>query len=147
MTTLKRTVLPLFCFTALLTLGASADDGFRTRPLSFEAPPITYPAAQYSLDSMANHPYNSATAPGHASQSPGSPKWFVPGYGYQRPYGYGSTLNRRLRNPYLTEYSFGTRRPNLRRNDTTHLYWTNAYGGPWYLPGSTTNTRPRTFAW
>ena len=147
MATINKTLLFTICVTACLITTASADDGIRMRSLNFDPPPISYPPAQYSLDSMANHPYNSATARGYAWQNPGSPKWFVPGYGYQQPYGYSSSMRNRLLNPYLQEYSFGIRRSNLRRSDATHRNWTNAYGGPWYFPGSSTNTTQRPFRW
>lgn len=120
-----------------------------TRTLSFDGPAISYPAAQYSLDEMGSHPFNSAGAIGHASQSPGSAKWFRPGFGYQVPNGTNRSglLRYRALNSYNSEYANGIRRTDFRRNSSSHLYYTNAYGGPWYFPGSTTNTTPRVFSW
>jgi len=110
---------------------------------------------------MEHHPYNSTTAPGYAWQSPGSPKWFRPGYGYADPGQLHRIRSYGALNPYQSEYSFGIRtripisEPYRRdlttwfRNDWTHRYWTNNYGvwGPWYLPGSPTNTIARPFSW
>ena len=153
--------LAILCFA--LTASTSFADNFRTlqfgensrtltfpnnaRTLSFDGPAISYPPAQYSLDSLANHPYNSAGAVGHASQSPGSAKWFRPGFGYRSPTSKFRTQRYQALNPYNSEYAFGIRNSNLRRNDRSHLYHTNAYGGPWYFPRSTTNTQPRVFSW
>lgn len=101
---------------------------------------------QYSLELLGTHPYNSAGVRGHASSNPASPKWFAPGYGYQIPYA-DYRLNRyRSLSPYGAEYQFGIRTPG-RRTTATHQYFSNSYGGPWYFPGSTTNTTRRGFRW
>ncbi len=118
-----------------------------SRTLGFDGPVIRYPTPQYSLDMLRDHPFNSATTRGHASLRPDSPKWFRPGYGYQSPYETYRGLRYRSLNPYTSQYAFGIRQPNQRRSDATHLNWTNAYGGPWYFPGSSTNTRQRSFRW
>ena len=100
----------------------------------------------YSLDVLQHHPYRFVPAFGHASQNPGSPKWFVPGYGYRIPgFGYGLTRHSAL-SPYNSNYAFGARVPS-HYDDATYRYWTNSYGGPWYFPGWSGNTQARAFAW
>ena len=74
---------------------------------------------------------------------PGSPKYFVPGYGYRIPGfgfrgGYAETFN-----SYPTFYSVGRRNPAW-YHDSQQRYWSNSYGGPWYFPGWPANT---TTAW
>ena len=100
----------------------------------------------YSLDVMTQHPYRFTPAWGHASQNPGSPRWFVPGYGYQIP-GFGYGLNRySALSPYQAHYAFGIRQPAA-YSDATHQNWSSISTIPWFLPGSSTNTQLRTFAW
>ncbi len=99
----------------------------------------------YALDSMTDHPYRFTPAYGHASQNPGSPKYFVPGYGYRIP-GFGSGNGFSSSNSYTDHYTFGIRKPGS-YNDTTHQYWDNSYGGPWYIPGSSTNLKSRFPNW
>lgn len=100
----------------------------------------------YSLDVLEHHPYRFVPAYGHASQNPGSPKWFVPGYGYRIP-GFGYSLRRySALSPYNSNYAFGARVPS-HYDDSTYRYWTNSYGGPWYFPGSSANTQARAFSW
>jgi hypothetical protein len=96
----------------------------------------------YSLDSMTHHPYRYVPAFGHASQNPGSPRHFVPGYGYSIP-GFGaSSANLAPNTNYSLYYQFGHRTHGL-YNDATHRFWHNSYGGPWYHPGASTNTQDR----
>jgi hypothetical protein len=96
----------------------------------------------YSLDQLNQHPYRFVPAFGHASQNPGSPKYFVPGYGYQIP-GFGSSP-RSL--PTLTSYNdlyeFGQRKHGS-YDSAGNRFWSNSYGGPWYQPGSWANTTDR----
>jgi hypothetical protein len=96
--------------------------------------------AHYCLDTLAGHPYRFPPVYGHAAQMPGSPKYFVPGYGYRIPgfgfrAGYSETLN-----SYADYYDFGRRVPQF-YNDTKQRYWDNGQGGPWYYPGASNNTR------
>lgn len=97
---------------------------------------------QYSLDSLDQHLRRFVPAYGHASQSPGSPKYFVPGYGYRVP-GFGFTTPS-LPTPtsYNDHYEFGRRRHAL-YNDRQYRFWSNSYGGPWYHAGSSVNTQSR----
>ena len=113
------------------------------RPLGFDPPPIRYPAATYSLDSLRSHPYNPRSAAAFGSLY--APR-FRPGFGYQSPYGRLRSPEYNTLNPYHYEYGFGVRQGYFNRNSWTHQYWTNSYGGPWYFPGSTTNTQRR-FSW
>ena len=88
----------------------------------------------YSLDLLQDHPYRFVPAYGHASQNPGSPKWFVPGYGYRIPgFGYSSPVT-----SYTDYYQFGALKPGF-YNPNQQLFLSNSYGAPWYIPGSTTN--------
>jgi len=88
----------------------------------------------YSLDLLQDHPYRFVPSYGHASQNPGSPKWFVPGYGYRIPgFGYSSPVT-----TYTDYYQFGARGPGF-YNNNQQFYLSNSYGGPWYFPGSSTN--------
>ena len=99
---------------------------------------------QLRLDSLAHHPYSNFALAGHASQNPGSPKYFVPGYGDRVP-GVGASAGNSWRwNPggYSDYYSFGRRNAGL-YNDADHRFWSNTYGGPWYHAGWTANTRTR----
>lgn len=94
----------------------------------------------YSLGEFADHPYRFPPVYGHASQMPGSPKYFVPAYGYRIPgfgfrAGYAESLN-----SYARYYRFGQRDPGF-YSDAEQRFWSNSYGGPWYYPGSSTNTR------
>lgn len=106
-------------------------------------PPLSVIAAeppQCSLGDTTHHPYHYVPPYGHASQLPGSPKYFVPGYGYRIPGfgfrgGYAETLN-----SYSDYYSFG-RRDHGFYDDARQRFWTNSYGGPWYQPGWPANTR------
>ena len=100
----------------------------------------------YNLDAMTSHPYRFVPAYGHASQNPGSPKWFVPGYGYQIPgFGYAAET-KSFSYSSTVPYAFGSATP-AHYTDSAWRNWTNNTAGPWYLPGSTTNTQRRTFAW
>lgn len=93
----------------------------------------------YSLDLLQDHPYRFVPSYGHASQNPGSPKWFAPGYGYRIPgFGYSSPVT-----SYTDYYQFGSLRPGF-YNPNQQLFLYYSYGGPWYIPGSTTNV---TNAW
>jgi hypothetical protein len=94
----------------------------------------------YSMDELTHHPYHYLPAFGHAAQMPGSPKYFVPAYGYRIPGfgfrgGYRETLN-----SYTDYYRFG-QRVNQHYTDTKQRYWRNSYGGPWYYPGYPFNTQ------
>jgi hypothetical protein len=100
----------------------------------------------YSLDELVQHPYRFLPAFGHASQAPGSPRYFDPGYGYRIPgfgfrYGYTETLS-----AYSDFYRFG-RRKQARYNDRQYRFWTNTYRGPWYHPGWPANTRMNWSSW
>ena len=94
----------------------------------------------YSLDQLTQHPYRFVPAFGHASLNPGSPRHFVPGYGYRIP-GFGSRSLPTLTS-YNDFYEFGQRRHGL-YNDSRHRFWSNSYGGPWYHAGSWSNTTDR----
>ncbi|MFY9256954.1 MAG: hypothetical protein WAO83_26110 [Fuerstiella sp.] len=100
----------------------------------------------YSLDSMTQHPYRFTPAWGHASHNPGSPKWFVPGYGYQIP-GYGYSVQRySLLSPYNAHYAFGIRqRSGFGSPSVTPL--ANVGAPPWYFPGSPAGVQLNSFAW
>lgn len=93
-----------------------------------------------------SHPYRYLPPYGHASQNPGSPRYFEPGYGYRIPgFGFrGQTTSVLPR--YGTYYQFGRRVPGL-YSDDRQRYWMNSYGGPWYLPGSQSNTQTRWPSW
>ncbi len=96
----------------------------------------------YSLDQLNHHPYRYVPAFGHASQNPGSPKYFVPGYGYQiSGFGYSAGSLPTLTS-YNDFYQFGQRKHGL-YDDANHRFWSNSYGGPWYYPGSPANTQSR----
>ena len=113
---------------------------------SFCPPCLAVDGPGYNLDAMTSHPYRFLPAYGHASQNPGSPRWFMPGYGYQIP-GFGYTVGTNShRYSSTVPYGFGSRIP-ARYTDSVWRNWTNNSAGPWYLPGSTTNTQRRTFAW
>ena len=124
---------------------------------------------QYNLDRLEAHPYCFLPNYGHPSLNPGSPRYFVPGYGYRIPgFGYaGQNL------PTLTDYSgyntfgtfggsggiglysgygaynnnyqFGQRNPGGYGGvgNFGTRFGSNSYGGPWYFPGSATNTHSR----
>ena len=100
----------------------------------------------YSVDSMMNHPYMFTPAWGHASQNPGSPKWFAPGYGYQIPgFGYSQYRYDRL-NSYNAHYAFGV----LQRSSFSSVgtRYRPSVGSPsWYFPGSPLSTDSTSFAW
>lgn len=102
-------------------------------------------APSYSLD-FFSHPYRFTPMWGHASQNPGSPKWFRPGYGYQVP-GFGDSL--RLSSPAALSYQthpFGNRAPGeLRIRGHQHHYWGS--GPPWYLPGAPAAVNGTDFNW
>ena len=125
-----------------------ADNNFR--PLGFDPPPLRYPSARYSLDNLRNHPYNSALRLGQTYARP-----FRPGLGYQSPYGRLLSPEYRSLNPYTREYVSGVRQSRFQgsdyqyylRNESYNQFRANAYGGPWYFPGSNTNVRTRTFSW
>lgn len=101
--------------------------------------------AVYSLDSLKDHPYRFYPAYGHASQNPGSPKWFAPGYGYQIP-GFGSTASRHhlSQSPHWT-HPFGNA---VHPWETTarSRYWTGNTI-PWLLPGSPSRQGSPAFNW
>ena len=95
-----------------------------------------------SSDRLTYHPYPFVPPFGYASQNPGSPKYFVPGYGYRIPgfgfsAGYAETLN-----SYRDFYEFGQRK-HQPYDDTQHQFWSNHNGGPWYYPGWPANVRTR----
>lgn len=115
------------------------------RPLGFDPPPIRYPAARYSLDSMRSHPY---ILPGNTIPSRTYIPRFKPGLGYQSFYGSLRSREYRSLNPYSSEYDFGIRRSTfqLQRMNPSYRYRSNSLGGPWYYPGASTNTSSR-FTW
>ncbi|MEZ6057538.1 MAG: hypothetical protein R3C01_12625 [Planctomycetaceae bacterium] len=82
----------------------------------------------YSLDTLADHPYRYMPAYGHASQNPGSPKWFVPGYGYRIP-GFGYHRSQ----PQFDNFYHKTIPHSLSTNG--RLYW-EIGRSPWYFPGA-----------
>ena len=111
------------------------------------------PASVY--DSTAFHPYRFVPAYGHASQSPGSPRWFAPGYGYAIPgfvggsYGSPATLvggygwpsrptSSLVGGSYGPTYALGRRRVGFGLS-AAYPFSAYSYGGPWYHPGSSTN--------
>jgi hypothetical protein len=51
-----------------------------------------------------------------------------------------------LRYSYPSYYRFAERVPGF-YNDREHRFWSNSYGGPWYYPGSPTNTRSSWLDW
>lgn len=89
----------------------------------------------YSLDLLQSHPYRFLPAYGHASQNPGSPKYFVPGYGYRIP-GFGWNGSVVGADRY---YEFGIQLPN-HDDDSKYKFWSNSYGNPWYRPGGPNTT-------
>ena len=133
----------LLSLTLLLTSAASAHD--------------PYPPPLSSLDRMEFHPYRFLPAYGHASQNPGSPRYFMPGYGYAIP-GFGTASASTLAgwpassnawrpvsgvgSVYEAPYRFG----HLDRFGSGPVPATaRPYGSPWYLPGSPTNYGPATY--
>lgn len=94
----------------------------------------------YSLDQMMHHPYRFAPAFGHASQWPGSPKFFRPGYGYIIPAEGASSLMtlppsyHGFRNGFHTDSQ-----PGQSPTDA----WNRLGESPWYLPGASTLTFQR----
>ena len=100
----------------------------------------------YNLDRMTLHPYRYMPAYGHASKNPGSPRHFVPGYGYQVPTLGPGYSNLPQNTDYNAYYSFG-RRNHGHYDGTTTRFWHISYGGPWYYPGATTNTQDRWPGW
>lgn len=99
-----------------------------------------------TLQPLENHPYTYVPSYGHASQNPGSPKYFEPGYGYRIPGfdfrgGYDATEN-----SYDSFYSFGRRNAGF-YSDANHRYWRNVYAGPWYHPGWPANTQAGWTGW
>lgn len=82
----------------------------------------------YSLDNLTGHPYRYLPEFGHASQSPGSPKHFRPGYGYSIPGPGMSSLLSRPSNGYgfLQNNLFG---------EATDLPIRPFGLSPWHLPG------------
>ncbi len=102
--------------------------------------PCVADEASYSMDELTYHPYRFLPAFGHAAQMPGSPKYFVPAYGYRIP-GFGFRAGyRETLDSYADYYRFG-RRVHQDYTDTEQRDWSNSYGGPWYYPGSSANTR------
>ena len=111
------------------------------------------------------HPNQFLPAYGHASQNPGSPRWFAPGYGYVVP-GFGvrpassvdlsnagtagaayglsypvpTASTGLLGSHYDPVYDFGSRRSGLGYS-AAHPFSSYSYGGPWFYPGSSTNLR------
>lgn len=102
-------------------------------------------AASYSLDSFS-HPYRFSPGWGHASQNPGSSKWFVPGYGYQVP-GFGTSPRlSSLAAPSYKTHPFGNRLPGqLRVRGSRHHYWGS--GQPWHLPAAPAAVNGTAFNW
>jgi hypothetical protein len=95
---------------------------------------------RYSLDDLTYHPYRFVPPNGHASQSPGSPQYFVPGYGYRIPgFGFRGDYAETLIS-HADYYRFG-RRDHGFYSDTRQRFWSNSYGGPWYYPGWPGTTR------
>lgn len=92
------------------------------------------------LVESTQHSYDFMPAYGHAAQMPGSPKYFVPGYGYRVP-GYGFLAGyRETLSPYAHFYRFGQLDPQF-YNAPQYRFSGNLPGGPWYFPGSATNAR------
>ena len=81
----------------------------------------------FSLDLLSQHPYRFVPAYGHASQNPGSPKWFRPGYGYQIP-GFGYSVAQ----PRVNFYHYTV--PH-RLTTAGKMYWEQGRS-PWYLPSA-----------
>ena len=120
-----------FLASCMLLFGlASSTPAFATEPV-------------YSLDLLQHHPYRFQPAYGHASQRPGSPRHFVPGYGYQSP-GFGQS-SIRAGTSYRSNYSFGRRLPHSLYKQFRHD--TNSLGGPWYHPGWPGNVQLQPQAW
>ena len=102
-------------------------------------------SAVYSMDSLKDHPYRFYPAYGHASQNPGSPKWFAPGYGYQIP-GFGTPPNR-LHSMHSNHwaYPFGNAvRPWETASRSRH--W-NGNTSWWLLPGTPSRQGSPSFNW
>jgi len=105
-------------------------------------------ASGSQLQPLELHPYHFSPSGLPVWMSPGSSQWFVPGYGY-RSSGFSPSLPTNAGavqgiwlSPYLQEYAFGNRIPASRTN-FSHHYWSGIDMAPWYLPGSSTNTRRR----
>lgn len=97
---------------------------------------FTYSAATYNLDSMATHPYMHTPAIGHASQMPGSPKHFVPGYGYIPPGAVRPDIRYHRLSPYLNDFSFGQRRIPGHLQQLSRFPASNStFPGPFLQPG------------
>lgn len=160
MKTLSKTGIS-FCLTLAMSVALHAADpvgvtssldhvGTYRNPLGHVGatglPPVGS-QAQYSLDSMRSHPYNSAgTLPGAIHYGARSSTHFAPGYGYQPPHASYQINAFPLVSPYASEYQFGNRIPR-QRNFMKYRGTSNAYGGPWYQPGASTNTARRGFSW
>ena len=94
---------------------------------------------------VPDHPYHHVPSRGHASQNPGSPKWFVPGYGYQTPPVYTTRSLNPWRSNILSQspYTWGTLQP-LYYSDPLYLQSRSTFfRTPWLLPGSSTNLKRR----
>lgn len=85
-------------------------------------------ACVLSFDAFAGdqlHPYHPSNSSAHSSLSPGSPKWFRPGYGYVQP---ESLIPQRAQVPYLSlnadapfqGYAFRQAQPEERLQPTFH---------------------------
>jgi len=83
------------------------------------------------------HPYAYPPLHGHASQNPGSPRHFHPGYGYRIP-GFGTAISQPSYRTRLYHNGNRTHYPLTREL----RFNTNQYGGPWYYPGWPANTQP-----
>lgn len=108
------------------------------------ATPLLAEPPAYSLDALSDHPYRFVPSWGHASQMPGSPKHFAPGYGYRIP-GFGTFSTLSSRGAYQPLNAFGRRIPKsvesgFRSNQ-------NSLGGPWYYPGWPGNPQLREQSW
>ena len=92
--------------------------------------------------------YQATPLPVHASFQPGSPKWFVPGYGYQVP----AVAYRRPTDLGLSVYRqqswLGSRRSDVFYGGNQR-FWVAPNALPWFLPGATTGTvtQSRRFEW
>lgn len=84
----------------------------------------------YQLDLLGQHPYKYYPPAGHASQNPGSPKWFVPGYGYKIP-GFGFPPQIVPTTQYAPQRDRQWRGSFARSQP---MYWERGQT-PWYFPG------------
>ena len=120
---------------------------------------LTFVLAATSVTATADdrlHPFYPGSTRAHSSLSPGSPKWFVPGYGYRTPTVFlAPPITTTYRLPY--QPAFQTRafpllsaeadRPLPYANERIqrqnganpasnwHYRSMNRIGHPWYIPG------------